>query len=101
MFTPHQIQEIKKLCLKYKVKNFYVFGSILTSDFNKNSDIDFLVDFPDTLSVEDYTTNYLELHAVLESFFNRKIDLITSNSLKNPYFIQSIDHNKELLYSAA
>ncbi|NJB81929.1 putative nucleotidyltransferase, partial [Wenyingzhuangia aestuarii] len=30
----------------------------------------------------------------------RKIDLVTEKSLKNPYFIESINESKELIYEA-
>ena len=31
----------------------------------------------------------------------RKVDLLTENSLSNPYFIESIEETKQLLYAAA
>jgi uncharacterized protein len=33
-------------------------------------------------------------------FGNRKIDLLTENSLSNPYLIESIEETKQLLYAA-
>ena len=39
------IERIKQLCEQYKVKNFSVFGSVLTDNFSSESDIDFVVDF--------------------------------------------------------
>jgi predicted nucleotidyltransferase len=39
--------EINALCESHRVKNLYAFGSVLTSNFNSNSDIDLLVDFKD------------------------------------------------------
>ena len=77
----------------------YVFGSACTDKFNKNSDIDILVAFKD-ISIEKYTDNYFELHYKLEQLFGRKIDLLTENSLSNPYLIKSIEETKQLLYAA-
>ena len=37
--------EIMKLCQLHNVKNLYAFGSVLNDDFNKESDIDLIVDF--------------------------------------------------------
>ena len=50
--------------------------------------------------MDKYTDNYFELHYHLQDLFNRKIDLITENSLSNPYFIESLEETKQLLYAA-
>jgi len=36
----------------------------------------------------------------MEQLFNRKIDLITEDSLSNPYFIKSLEKTKTELYAA-
>jgi hypothetical protein len=77
----------------------HVFGSVCTDNFNDKSDIDVLISF-DTLSVDQYTDNYFDLHYKLEDLFGRKIDLITDKSLSNPYFIQAIEQTKQLIYAA-
>ena len=77
----------------------YVFGSACTPQFNDQSDLDFLISFKE-IPIETYTDNYFELHYRLEELFNRKVDLITEKSLSNPYFIESIEETKQLLYAA-
>jgi len=94
-----KLNELKSLCQDYDVKTMYVFGSVCTDDFNDDSDIDILISFKD-ISIEKYTDNYFDLHYKLEELFNRKIDLLTENSLSNPYFIESIEETKQLLYAA-
>ena len=94
-----KIQELKKLCEIYDIKTMYVFGSACTENFNSNSDIDILIAFKE-ISIEQYTNNYFDLHLKLEQLFNRKIDLLTENSLSNPFFIQRIEETKQLLYAA-
>jgi len=37
------LPQIKELFQKHKIKNAYVFGSVLNERFNEKSDIDFLV----------------------------------------------------------
>lgn len=91
--------ELKSLCEKYDVKIMYVFGSAVTSDFSESSDVDILISFKD-ISFEKYTDNYFELHDALVNLFQRKVDLITERSLSNPYFIESIEKTKQLLYAA-
>jgi uncharacterized protein len=94
-----KIDALKKLCKTYDVKTMYVFGSVCTDKFNDSSDIDILISFKD-ISIEKYTDNYFDLHYRIEELFDRKIDLLTENSLSNPYFIESIEETKQLLYAA-
>jgi len=91
--------ELKKLCQDYDVKTMYVFGSACTDQFSDKSDIDILISFKD-ISIDKYTDNYFELRHKLEELFSRKIDLVTENSLSNPYLIESIEETKQLLYAA-
>lgn len=95
----NKLDELKQICETYDVKTLYVFGSACTNKFNDSSDIDIMVSFKD-ISIEKYTDNYFELHHKLNKLFHRKIDLLTENSLSNPYFIESIEETKELLYAA-
>jgi uncharacterized protein len=91
--------ELIKLCHLYSVKSMYAFGSVCTDKFNEESDIDLLISF-EALTIEQYTDNYFDLHYQLEELFRRDIDLITDNSLSNPYFIQGVEQTKELIYAA-
>ena len=91
------LQEIKALCDKHFVSELYVFGSILTSNFNSESDIDFLVRFSG-VDAEDYFDNYMELKESLEQLFSRPVDLLEIQTLKNPVLIQSIERTKVALY---
>ncbi len=95
----NKIDELQLLCEKYDVKSMYLFGSATTEKFNDSSDIDILISFKE-IPFEKYTDNYFELHEMLEKLFNRKIDLLTEKSLSNPYFIQSIEKTKQLVYAA-
>lgn len=90
---------IRDLCIQFDVKSMYLFGSAAKGKFNESSDIDILVAFKD-ISIERYTDNYFELHYRLEELFKRAIDLVTVNSLANPFFIESIEETKILLYAA-
>ena len=98
-FIKDKIFEIEEICKAYDVKTLYVFGSVCTERFSDSSDIDILISFKE-ISIEKYTDNYFELHFKFEELFGRKIDLITENSLSNPYFIESIEETKQLIYAA-
>ncbi len=91
------IERIRGLCIKHKVTKLFVFGSVLTDDFNKSSDIDFLVDFSG-VDLYDYADNYFDLKTSLEKLLNRQIDLLEEKAIKNPYLRKSIDSSKQLIY---
>ena len=93
-----KLEELKALCKKHDVKTMHVFGSACHSHFNEQSDIDFLISF-DNIPFDQYTDNYFELHYKLQDLFDRKIDLLTDKSISNPYFIQSINQSKQLIYA--
>ena len=94
-----KITDLKDLCKVYKVRSMYAFGSVCTDNFNENSDVDILISF-DNLTFEQYTDNYFDLHYKLQALFNRRIDLLTENSLSNPYFIKGVEQTKQLIYAA-
>ena len=97
--TIHQSpKEFLSLCKNYDVKNLYAFGSSITENFNEaSSDIDLLVE----LNTEDPLKrgqNLIDLWDKLEAYFKRKVDLLTSSSIKNPILKRSIDATKILIY---
>lgn len=91
------IKKIKALCRKHNVARLFVFGSVLTDRFNEESDIDFVVDF-DRDKVTDYFDNYFNLKYALEDLFNRKVDLLEEQTIRNPYLKKSVDQIKALIY---
>jgi predicted nucleotidyltransferase len=93
-------EDLINICQALKIKRLYAFGSVVSDKFTVNSDIDFLISFSDTLTIEEYTNNYFLLHYRLRELFNREIDIVTERTLANPYFIESINETKELIYEA-
>lgn len=91
------MDQINALCLKHKVAKLFAFGSVLTSSFNNKSDIDLIVDFS-SINPHDYADNYFDLKMSLEKIFNRNVDLLENQALKNPYLRKSIDETKKLIY---
>jgi len=89
--------DILILCKQYHVKTLYVFGSALTDKFSRDSDVDLIVAFND-LPVEDYADNYFDFKFSLQDIFNRPIDLLEEQAIKNPYFLQNINRHKQLIY---
>ncbi len=94
------INTVSSLCEQHKVKNMYLFGSILTDTYSKNSDIDFLVNFGD-VDLYDYFDNYMDLKESLENLLKRPVDLVEEKTVKNPILYRSIERNKKLIYGRA
>lgn len=90
-------KDILNLCKTYKVKSLYAFGSVLTDKFNSESDIDLIVDFQ-PLNVLDYGDNYYDLKFSLENIFKRSVDLLEDKAIKNPYFRNTINQKRQLIY---
>jgi len=91
------IEKIRKLCAVHKVSKLFVFGSVLKDSFNKESDIDLVVDF-DNVDLNEYADNYFDLKEQLETIFNRPVDLLEEKGIRNPFLRKQIDNEKRLIY---
>jgi len=94
-------KEFYTLCEDHKVKKLFAFGSGATSQFDPvKSDFDLLVELDITDPIEKGEA-LLSLWDKFELFFNRKIDLLTSNSLRNPYLKREVESTKKLIYDGS
>jgi predicted nucleotidyltransferase len=91
------ITELIDLCKRHKVKELYIFGSVLTDKFNDNSDIDLLVQF-DNIDVLLYFDNYMDFKEKLENLLCRPVDLLENQAIRNPILRKVVDRNKKLVY---
>ena len=91
------INSLISLCKQHKVKELYLFGSILTSKFNKDSEIDMLVQF-DNVDILEYADNYFDFKDKLEKLLDREIDLVENQAIRNPIFRKILDRDKKIVY---
>jgi uncharacterized protein len=89
--------QITEICDTHKVKELYIFGSILTDRFSDSSDIDMLIQFDD-IDLLDYFDNYMDLKEKLEMILKRPIDLVENQAVRNPIFRKVLDREKQLIY---
>ena len=88
---------IAELCRRQKVKKLEVFGSATTDRFDsETSDVDMIVDLGPYS--DDIADRYLDLAYGLEEILGRSVDLITSRSIRNPYFRLAVDSQRETVY---
>lgn len=88
---------IAELCRLQNVRKLEVFGSVTTDRFDsETSDIDMIVDLGPYS--DDIADRYLDLAYGLERLLGRSVDLITSRSIRNPYFRLAVDSQRETVY---
>lgn len=93
--------DLEGLCRRLGVRRLEVFGSAATGEFHpEDSDIDFLVEFDPAVIGPGYFRRYFDLKESLEQMFGRPVDLVINSAIRNPYFRQSVDRSKILLYAA-
>jgi predicted nucleotidyltransferase len=97
MYIDNYRNSLPQLCRKYRVDSLYAFGSVLTDRFGPDSDVDLIVSFND-MPVEEYADNYFGFKFSLQAIFDRPIDLLEQQAIRNPYFLQTVNSTKQLIY---
>jgi predicted nucleotidyltransferase len=94
--------EISELCKKYDVLKLEVFGSAARGgDFDvARSDADFLVAFKMKERNGSALEQYFGLRNSLAEIVGRPVDLIETNAIRNPYRLQLINRERQLVYAA-
>jgi predicted nucleotidyltransferase len=92
--------EVEELCQRHHVRRLELFGSAVSGKFNPDtSDLDFLVTFEE-LEPAVYADAYLGFYESLTALFDNHIELVSARAITNPYFLESIQRNRETLYAA-
>ena len=90
--------EFVDLCRSHNVDKVYAFGSSITDHFDPiKSDIDIVVKI-NISDPADRGEALLSLWDKMEDLFQRKVDLLTEDSIKNPYLKSNINRTKKLIY---
>jgi uncharacterized protein len=91
---------LEALCRQFGVKRLEVFGSASDGRFDsERSDLDFLFVFDPSVA-GSRADRYFGLLEALESLFFRPVDLVELDAIRNPYFRESIERSRTLLYAA-
>lgn len=91
------IDSIKELCDKNKVKSLFAFGSVVGNSFTEQSDVDLVVDIAESDPLQ-YSDRYFDLKFSLEQLFGRKVDLLETRAIRNRFLEERIDQTKVLVY---
>ncbi|MDX2248991.1 MAG: nucleotidyltransferase domain-containing protein [Bacteroidia bacterium] len=93
------LPDIQVLCRKHFVSRLWVFGSVLRTDFRKDSDIDFLYELDHkTLSPAQSNHHFFAFIDEMKTLLGHKVDMIWYGGIKNPYFLEEVNETKILLY---
>jgi len=95
-----RLNELEGLCRKHRVRRLEVFGSAADGTFDPSrSDVDFLVEYEKLLPGEHYEA-YFGLWEDLQNLFNRKIDLVEPDTVRNPFVLNRINESRKLVYDS-
>jgi predicted nucleotidyltransferase len=96
-----KLPEIEELCRRFGVTRLELFGSATGPEFDaETSDFDFLVEFEDVSPSSNYGIRFLDFAEALEAVLGRSVDLLTPDSIRNPYLRQAIDESRVVVLNA-
>jgi len=89
-------EKIAAFCRHWQVVELALFGSALRTDFTPESDVDVLVTFAPKapISLFDIAQMQIELQAI----FNRPVDILEKDALRNPYRKREILSTAQVLH---
>jgi predicted nucleotidyltransferase len=90
-------KEIEEFCLRWKIVEFSLFGSVLRDDFDPDSDIDILVSLSEEADID--LCDWITMIEELEKIFEREVDLVEKSTLRNPFRRHAILTKREIIYA--
>ncbi len=90
----NNLPEVRRLMQYYGVSRAFAFGSAIKGSMREDSDVDFIISFPESMDYETYANNYFALAQALEDLLKKNVDLVTEKTLKNPFLLESINSHK-------
>ena len=96
----HHRDELKALCVLYQVRRLELFGAAACGDWDPHrSTLQFLIEFRE-IPPHELFDHCFGLHVALEELLGRKVKLVMTQALTNPYFLEDIASSRALLYAA-
>ncbi len=91
-------QSIAQLCTTYGVRRLDAFGS--ATQGTAPNDYDFIVEL-DTQPDSSKARRWIALAESLEALLGKPVDLVSANSVHNPYFAKSVAASRMPIYARA
>lgn len=91
------LPRLREFCGRWRIAELALFGSVLRDDFGPESDVDVLVTFrPGVVWGVD---EWIEMRDELEATFGRKVDLVSRDSLRNPFRRHEILTTRQVVHA--
>ena len=93
-------EKIAEFCKKWEIREFALFGSVLSEDFSSDSDIDVLVTFSE--GAKHTLFNLVNMENELEEIFGRKVDIVSRRGIessRNYFRRNAILNSAEAVYA--
>lgn len=87
------------LCQAAGIKRLAAFGSVVRGDLRPESDVDLLVEFFDVES-PGYADRFMHFAGEAERILGRPVDLLTTESLRNPYLRRRVEEEAVEIHAA-
>lgn len=104
-FSPKNLdlpeEQIADFCRRWRISEFALFGSVLRSDFDLDSDLDVLITF--AAEVGWSLLDHVQMELELENLLGRKVDLLSKRAVERSHnWIrrQEILDTAEVVYGA-
>ncbi|MBA2669803.1 MAG: nucleotidyltransferase domain-containing protein [Gemmatimonadetes bacterium] len=98
LITDNQ-SRIAALCREFGIHKLEVYGSATTDRFRSGvSDIDFIVNLGEY--EPGVARRFLRFADALEALLDSRVDLITPEQIKNPYFRYAVDQQRVTIHEA-
>ncbi len=97
-FLEQNLSAIQHLMQKHRIRKGYLFGSSVNGNFGSHSDVDVLVEVDDTIEPVELGEHLWNLQFELQNLLGRQVDLVTTRSLRNPFFKQELNETRQLIY---
>jgi uncharacterized protein len=90
-----------EVCQRYNVRRVELFGSAATDEFDPaRSDIDFLIEFQRDTDLGPWLKQYFALRRELSDLYQREVDLVISDAIRDGRMKQEAAKTRKLLYDA-
>jgi len=90
------MEEVKDFCLRWKIRELALFGSVLREDFRPDSDVDFLVTFEEDAHWSLF--DKIDMQDELKEILGREVDLVerlaverSENYIRRRHILQSLE----------
>jgi predicted nucleotidyltransferase len=92
---------IEEFCRKWRIREFALFGSVLTAEFRPDSDVDVLITFEDpNQELGPWGEDWETMREELQVLFRRRVDLVEKKLVRNPFRRHHILTTLRVVYAA-